>query len=160
MMKPSNKQRVAFLSWLSLCLLLGRGYYLFNGALIKPGWVLTVANVLQVKKGAKPIKPSKLQVVLGRHNHHDHHHHHHLCPPTTHTSGWFKQWLLRTKACNTQNQLQINILTIKKNENMTGVSGGSVQIIILKMRLEEHTHTELTVFQNVRLIGLEALCEL
>lgn len=45
-----------------------RGYYLFNGALIKPGWVLTVANVLQVKKGAKPIKPSKLQVVLGEFN--------------------------------------------------------------------------------------------
>ena len=37
---------------------LGRGYYLFNGALIKPGWVLTVANVLP---GA-----SKLQVVLGK----------------------------------------------------------------------------------------------
>ncbi|KAK2566870.1 Transmembrane protease serine 6 [Acropora cervicornis] len=37
-----------------------RGSYLFNGALIKPGWVLTVANVLP---GA-----SKLQVVLGEFN--------------------------------------------------------------------------------------------
>lgn len=40
-----------------------RGYYLFNGALIKPGWVLTVANVLP---GA-----SKLQVVLGEFNRHE-----------------------------------------------------------------------------------------
>lgn len=42
--------------------------YLFNGALIKPRWVLTVANVLHVKKGAKPIKPHKLRVVLGEFN--------------------------------------------------------------------------------------------
>lgn len=42
--------------------------FLFNGALIKPGWVLTVANILQVKKGVKPIKPHKLRVVLGEFN--------------------------------------------------------------------------------------------
>ena len=45
--------------------LLGRDSYLFNGALIKPGWVLTVANVLQVKKGVTSIKPNRLQVILG-----------------------------------------------------------------------------------------------
>lgn len=44
------------------------GYYLFNGALIKSRWVLTVANVLQVKKGAKPMKPSRLRLVLGEFN--------------------------------------------------------------------------------------------
>lgn len=48
--------------------LLERYNFLFNGALIKPGWVLTVANILQVKKGAKPIKPHKLRVVLGTFN--------------------------------------------------------------------------------------------
>ena len=47
---------------------LGRYNYLFNGALIKPRWGLTVANVLHVKKGAKPIKPHKLRVVLGTFN--------------------------------------------------------------------------------------------
>lgn len=45
-----------------------RKSYLFNGALIKPGWVLTVANVLQVKKGVTPLKPNRLQVVLGEFN--------------------------------------------------------------------------------------------
>lgn len=48
--------------------LLERYNFLFNGALIKPGWVLTVANILQVKKGVKPIKPHKLRVVLGTFN--------------------------------------------------------------------------------------------
>ena len=54
----SNINTILFLHKITLrCCILGRGSYLFNGALIKPGWVLTVANVLP---GA-----SKLQVVLG-----------------------------------------------------------------------------------------------
>jgi len=37
--------------------------FLFNGALIKPGWVLTIANVLW--RDGHLIKPKKLRVVLG-----------------------------------------------------------------------------------------------
>ncbi|KAK3730731.1 hypothetical protein QZH41_005003 [Actinostola sp. cb2023] len=40
--------------------------FLFNGALIKPGWVLTIANVL--RRRGRPVKPKKLRVILGELN--------------------------------------------------------------------------------------------
>ncbi|XP_048587009.1 coagulation factor IX isoform X2 [Nematostella vectensis] len=40
--------------------------FLFNGALIKSRWVLTVANA--VLRGGRPIKPRKLKVILGELN--------------------------------------------------------------------------------------------
>ncbi|XP_031550169.1 transmembrane protease serine 6-like [Actinia tenebrosa] len=44
----------------------GAKSFLFNGALIKPGWVLTIANAL--RRDGRPIKLHKLKVVLGEFN--------------------------------------------------------------------------------------------